>query len=101
MKKLFLLLLFIFSASVFGQKVLKDKVVESGCGMCMYDVKSEKGCSMSVKIDGKVYPVEGIDKKHFGDAHAKDGYCSMKKKAKVSGKIKKGVFYATKFEYVR
>ena len=41
-----------------------------------------------------------IDKKEFGDAHAHDGYCKMTKKAKVSGEIKKGKFYATSFKYV-
>lgn len=101
MKKLFFVFVLMFSVTAFAQTKLVNKVVESGCGLCMYDVKSNKGCSMSVKIDGKVYPVEGMDEKHFGDAHAKDGYCSMKKKAKVSGEIRKGVFYASRFEYVK
>ena len=95
-----LLFVLMFSMTVFAQKKVKDKEVEAGCGMCIYDQKSEKGCAMAVKMDNKVYFVEGIDKKEFGDAHAHDGYCKMTKKAKVSGEIKKGKFYATSFKYV-
>lgn len=100
MKKLILLFLLIFSVTAFAQKKISDKVVDAGCGMCMFKQKTSKGCSMAVKMDGKVYAVEGLDKKNFGDAHAEDGYCKMVKKAKVSGEIKRGKFYATKFEYL-
>ena len=90
----------LLSVVAFGQKKVKDKVVDAGCGMCIYDQKSEKGCAPAVKIDGKVYFVEGADKKALGDAHAHDGYCNREKKAKVSGEIRNGKFYAKEFAFV-
>ena len=99
MKKFLVLCAIMFSVVVFAQKVT-NKMVESGCGMCQYQVKSNKDCSMSVKIDGKVYPVKGFKDEHYGDAHAKEGYCNLKRPAKVSGTIKNGKFYATKFDFV-
>lgn len=89
-----------FSVSVFAQKKITNQVVEAGCGMCMFKQKNDKGCAMAVKIDKKVYYVEGIDKKKFGDAHADDGFCNVMKKAEVSGEIKKGKFYASSFKFV-
>lgn len=101
MKKVLFFFLFLFSVSIFAQKKLQNQTVEAACGMCQFKVKSDKGCIMAVKIDGKVYHVEGLDKKTFGDAHAEDGYCKIMKKAIVSGEIKNGKFYATDFKYVK
>lgn len=100
MKNIFLVLMLMFSASVFAQKKVVNQTVDAACGMCQFKQKSDKGCAMAVKIDGKLYYVEGIDKKEFGDAHAHDGYCNEMKKAVVSGEVKKGKFYATSFKYV-
>ncbi|MFC4412561.1 DUF6370 family protein [Kaistella carnis] len=100
MKKLIFIFLVLMSVSIFAQKKIQNQTVEAACGMCQFKVKSDKGCAMAVKIDGKIYHVEGLDKKTFGDAHAADGYCKIMKKALVSGEIKKGKFYATSFKYV-
>ena len=99
MKKVIFMFLLMFSVSIFAQKV-QNQTVDAACGMCQFKVKSDKGCAMSVKINEKVYHVEGLDKKTFGDAHAEEGYCKVMKKAIVSGEIKKGKFYATSFKYV-
>ena len=100
MKKLLFVFAFLLSVSFFAQKKFNNQTVDAGCGMCLFKVKSDKGCAMSVKINDKVYHVEGLDKKTFGDAHAADGYCKVMKKAVVSGEIKKGRFYATSFKFV-
>lgn len=100
MKNVLVLAMIFFSAAVFGQKSINNKVVDAACKMCQFNLKSEKGCAVAVKIDGKVYDVEGVDKKSLGDAHADDGYCNMMKKARVSGQIKGGKFFATKFAFV-
>lgn len=100
MKKAILVFLLMFSVSVFAQKKVENLTVEAACGMCQFKIKSDKGCAMAVKIDGKIYHVEGLDKKTYGDAHAADGYCKIMKKAIVSGEVKKGKFYATSFKYV-
>ena len=100
MKKVILVVLLMFSVSVFAQKKVENLTVDAACGMCQFKIKSDKGCAMAVKIDGKIYHVEGLDKKTYGDAHAADGYCKIMKKAIVSGEVKKGKFYATSFKYV-
>lgn len=100
MKKVFGLFLLLFSMVVFGQKKLENQVVEAGCGMCIYNMKSDKGCAIAVKIDGKPYYVEGVSKKSLGDAHADDGYCNVTKKALVSGELKNNKFYAKSFKFV-
>ena len=99
MKKIFFVFVLLFSMTVFGQKI-NNQTVDAACGMCQFKVKSEKGCAVFVKISGNLYPVEGMDKKVFGDAHAEDGYCKMIRKAVVSGEVNKGKFYATAFKFV-
>ena len=91
--------LLLFSVSIFAQKI-QNQTVEAACAMCQFKVKTEKGCAMAVKIDSKVYLVEGVDKKEFGEMHSDNGYCKVMKKALVSGQIKKGKFVATSFKYV-
>ena len=98
MKRLMFVFLLLFSVSIFAQKI-QNKTVDAACVMCQFKVKTDKGCAMAVKIEGKVYLVEGIDKKEFGEMHSDDGYCKIMKKAVVSGEIKKGKFYATSFKY--
>ena len=99
MKNLFFVLLLLFSVTIFAQKI-ENQTVEAACAMCQFKMKTDKGCAMAVKIEGKVYTVEGIDKKTFGEMHSDDGYCKIMKKAIVSGEIKKGKFYASSFKYV-
>lgn len=98
MKKTIFIFFLFLSVSIFAQKV-QNQLVEASCGMCQFKVKSAKGCSVYVKIEGNFYPVKGMDEKVFGDSHADDGYCNAVKKAYVSGEIKKGKFYATAFKY--
>ena len=93
--------MFLMAVPVFGQKKIKNQVVDAGCVMCKFDKKSDKGCAMAVKLNGKVYNVEGVDEKKFGEAHAHDGYCMVMKKAMVSGEIRNGKFYAKEFAYVK
>ena len=100
MKKLFLLLMMVFSVAVFAQQKLSDKVVETGCGMCIFKQPEYKSCKMAVKIGSKFYQLEGVKQKDLGDAHADMGYCKAMRKARVSGTVKNGKFYATKFEYL-
>ena len=100
MKRVLFAFLLLFSVSIFAQKKLVNQTVDAACGMCQFKVKSDKGCAMAVKIDGKVYHVEGLDKKTYGDAHAADGYCKVMKRAVVSGEVRKGKFYASSFKYV-
>ena len=100
MKNFVFVLLFFFSATLFGQTKVENKVVLIGCGMCQFKIKSEKKCAAFVKIDGDFYQLEGVNKSIFGDPDAAGGYCTVTKKARVSGEIKKGKFFATSFSFI-
>ncbi len=100
MKKMFLLMMLVFSVSVFAQKKVTNQYVEASCGMCNFDQKNDRGCALAVRMDNKVYYVEGTTIKDHGNPHADDGFCNVVKKAKVSGEIKDGKFYASSFALV-
>ena len=103
MKRIILPLLFIAltSAASFAQekatKESKSQVVEASCGQCNFGL-SGNGCSLAVRIDKKAYFVEGSSLDDHGDAHGKDGFCSVVRKAKVEGEVKGDKFVATSFE---
>jgi len=73
-------------------KVITNQLVDVGCGNCIYSMNGVKGCQLAVKIDDKTYLVTGADDV---DAHK---FCSVAKKALVSGQIEGNKFAATKFE---
>ncbi|NRA10766.1 MAG: hypothetical protein HRT57_02275 [Crocinitomicaceae bacterium] len=69
------------------------------CGICNFEMTGDD-CALAIRIDGKDYYVEGSAIDEHGDAHAKDGLCTVVRKAKVKGVIKKGVFVAEKIELI-
>jgi hypothetical protein len=75
-----------------------NKVVEASCGQCNFKLKTQKGCDLAVRIDGKAYFVDGSDIDDHGDAHAEEGFCNAISKAKVKGEIIKGRFKASEFK---
>lgn len=76
---------------------ISNKIVQASCGQCQFKMKG-KGCDLAIKINDKVYYVEGADIDDYGDAHAVDGFCEAIKKASVSGGITKGKFIASSFK---
>lgn len=73
------------------------QVVEASCGQCQFGLKSQKGCDLAVRINGKAYFVEGTKIDDHGDAHASDGFCEAVRKAEVQGKVVNGRYKATYF----
>lgn len=71
--------------------------VEFACGECLFHMKGD-GCDLAVRVDGHAYYVEGVDESTLGDAHAKNGICSMVRRAWVTGSVKDGRFVATSFK---
>ena len=71
-------------------------LVITSCGKCNLGTK-DKGCSLSVKIGDKIYPVEGTGIHDHGDAHDSVGFCSAVRVAWAKGKMKKNVFHAETF----
>lgn len=75
----------------------KVQVVEAACGECQFQMAG-KGCQLAVRINGKTYFVDGTTIDDHGDAHAKDGFCEVVRKAEVQGKIVNNRFKATYFK---
>jgi hypothetical protein len=66
----------------------EKQIVELSCGQCQFELTSENGCSLAVRIDDKAYFVDGADIDDFGDAHDKDtGFCEAIRKAEVTGEV--------------
>ncbi len=68
------------------------RIVEAGCGGCIFNMEGVEGCKLAVKIDGKPYLVTGADINAHGA-----GLCASAKKAKIAGKIEGDNFVATSF----
>lgn len=79
------------------KKKIEKQTVEASCGQCNFGIKGG-GCDLAVRIDGKAYPVDGTKIDQHGDAHAKDGFCSVVRKAVVSGEIVDNRFKASEFK---
>jgi hypothetical protein len=102
---LFYFLYSIMSLSAFSQDSTFSKLdpnkkvlmVDAACGQCQFNMKG-KGCTLAVKMNGKLYFVDkaGID--DFGDAHADEGFCNAIRKAKVQGKVRNKKFVPTYFK---
>lgn len=86
-----------FTIHINAQVQDSAQIVEASCGQCNFGMKGKAGCDLAVRINGVPYFVDGVKIDHFGDAHAKDGFCNAIRKAKVSGKIKKNRFIASSF----
>lgn len=109
MKQLFLICMMFFSIQLLSaqdstamkldpsKKVL---MVEASCGQCQFKMQG-KGCTLAVKIKGKLYFVEKAHIDSFGDAHDTDGFCNAIRKAKVQGNITGDKFIATYFELIK
>ena len=72
----------------------------ASCGMCNFNYRGSKGCSLAIKIDDKVYPVEGTSIREHGDPHSTEGMCNSVRVAYVSGDIKKKKFYSRAFTLI-
>jgi len=77
------------------------QTVEASCGQCQFDLKTQKGCDLAIKINGKAYFVEGAHIDDYGDAHDENiGFCNVVRKAKVTGKISSNKFLINSFEII-
>ena len=74
--------------------------VIASCGICSFGFKGNKGCSLTINIDDKVYPVEGTSIHKHGDPHSKEGFCNAVRIAYASGKMKENIFYSDSFTLI-
>ena len=86
-------LIILFSCSGKKEALLTTEIA---CGQCQFEMTSQGGCDLAVKIDGESYFVDGFNIDDFGDAHAKHtGFCEVIRKAEVSGTVVNNRFKAT------
>jgi hypothetical protein len=100
MKKIAALLLLFSAFSVNAQdkkETKKTQIVEASCGQCQFKMEGH-GCDLAVRMDGKSYFVDGTSLDSHGDAHAEDGFCSVIRKAEVTGEVVDNRFKATSFK---
>jgi hypothetical protein len=103
MKKIFSMLV-VMAMSVLSTmaqnktKEVKNKTVEASCAQCQFKVKEPRGCDLSIRLDGKVYFVDGTNLDAHGDAHEEDGFCNAIRRAKVSGTISGNRIKVSQFE---
>jgi hypothetical protein len=112
MKALLILIVlssFSFSAVSQTKQVKKNELdstkkittIEASCGQCQFKLKTQKGCDLAVRINGKAYFVEGTSIDEHGDAHANDGFCEAIRKAEVQGEIVNNRYVVTYFKLLK
>ena len=74
----------------------KTLLVEAACGQCQFD-QPGSGCDLAVRIDERVYFVDGSGIDDHGDAHGADGFCNAVRHAQVTGSIEGDRFVASSF----
>jgi hypothetical protein len=99
MKKLIVLCLLVFTSC--GNKKEITQIAAISCGQCKFELDSENGCSLAVKIDDEAYFVDGFNIDDFGDAHDKHiGFCNVVRQAEITGVIEEGRFKASAIKLV-
>ncbi len=94
MKKIIILSLLIL-ASCANKNEIKQ-VAEISCGQCQFELDSEKGCSLAIRVDNKAYFVDGFGINDFGDAHAEHtGFCEAIRIGEIVGEIVNDKFVAS------
>ena len=94
MKKIIVLSLLIL-ASCANKNEIKQ-VAEISCGQCQFELNSEDGCDLAIRINDKAYFVEGFGINDFGDAHAKHtGFCEVIRKGEIVGEVINDKFVAS------
>ncbi|MFD0990246.1 DUF6370 family protein [Mariniflexile jejuense] len=87
MKKLILVSILVLTFSCAKEKANKQ-IVELSCGQCQFNLTSQKGCDLAVRIEGESYFVDGAHIDDFGDAHDEGtGFCEVIRKAEVEGEV--------------
>lgn len=92
------LLLMIFSCA---EKKEKSFVAEVSCGQCQFELTSQKGCDLAIRIEGNAHFVDGAHIDDFGDAHDKEtGFCEVIRKATVVGKVENDRFQSASIKLI-
>lgn len=74
-----------------------DRTTQVSCGMCQFGA-DHKGCMPSVRREGQIYPLVGIEKQSMEEMHQPGGYCVSIREARLSGEFKGQQFYVSAYE---
>lgn len=100
MKKIIILGILVV-ASCAKEKTTFNQVAELSCGQCKFELDSQVGCDLAVRIDDKAYFIEGFNIDDFGDAHDKNsGFCEVIRKGEVIGTIQNDKFMANSIHLI-
>lgn len=100
MKKV-LLLSFLFGFLACNQPKEKELIAEASCGQCQFNLKTQKGCDLAVRINNEVYFVDGAHIDDYGDAHDKEiGFCNVIRKVKIKGNIENNKYKVSSFKII-
>lgn len=100
MKKIFFLSIILIVLSCGNKNEIKQ-VAEISCGQCQFELDSQNGCDLAIRIDNKAYFVEGFNIDDFGDAHDQNtGFCEVIRKGEIAGKIENNKFVASSIKLV-
>lgn len=105
MKTLSLILSFIFIVSAASAQSAAGKLdpskptdtLDVACGMCQFEMKGED-CALAARLKDRSYYIEGTHIDSHGDAHAKDGFCNMVRRAVVQGGVAGDKYKVTYFK---
>lgn len=78
----------------------KVVLVEASCGECNFGMQG-KSCELAIRMNGKVYFVDGATIQDFGSPHDKGGFCVAVRKAEVQGEVVNGRFKASYFKLLK
>ena len=101
MKSIFLtigLILVVSIASLGQTKTIKNKNVEASCAQCQFKLKEPAGCDLSIRMNGRIYFVDGTNLDAHGDAHDEDGFCNAIRRANVTGTINGNRILVSRFD---
>ena len=95
-KHLFVLFIFLIGCT---QTKKNTQIVEISCGQCQFGLKTQEGCDLALRKDGKAYFIDGAHIDDFGDAHdMNSGFCEVIRTAKTNGELIENRFQATTIE---
>ena len=77
-----------------------EGLVIASCGKCNFNLKEDRRCNLTINIGDDYYPVKGTNIHKHGNAHGKEGFCSVVRVASTEGKIKEGIYYTDSFKLI-
>ena len=87
-----------FQNELNSQHVMKvNRIVDPSCAKYQFNKKNDKDWLLAVEIYSDIYFFEVTTIDDHGDAHARDAFCNVVRKAHIEGAIENDKFYPENF----